>query len=200
MSDDMGEIWREWNNFQKVRKAGNLENFEQVFVETFAKLEGFRKCSPYHYQFRMNGLLVNYWPSSNRWHVPDLPGTTQSFNGTPTDLLNFVRNRMEKPKLDLNAMTLEQFEEYAIETVKTFRKWWNLSQQANAENGGDTKSEFPDVMNIAEWFDQYDLWSDTEHEQKMRQPDQGSLMGTKPTMIVVDEIAGTDDGKLPWDD
>lgn len=212
MSDDMGEIWREWNNFQKVRKAGNLDSFEQVFIETFTKLEGFRKCSPYHFQFLMNGLKVDYWPSSNRWYIKDLPGAQQSFNGTPTDLLNFVRKRIEKPKgPDLNAMSLEEFEDYAIETVKTFRKWWKLSQQANAENGGHTE-EFPDTMNIAEWFEQYDLWSETEHEQAMRRPpaeQEHKLSGTSANLIIVDEIEASkdaenegveDDGKLPWED
>lgn len=202
---DIGEIWREWNNFQKVRKAGNLDNFEQVFVETFTKLEGFRKCSPYHFQFLMNGLKVDYWPSSNRWYIKDLPGSQQSFNGTPTDLLNFVRKRISPDANkgpDLNAMTLEEFEEYTIETVKTFRRWWKNQKRAQEDHGLDV-GVYPNVMTIAKWFEQFDIWSAAEHEHRMRLPNQSSgLTGGDAAVVIADEIGVKieDDGKCPWED
>jgi len=90
MGSDMSDDFRAWNEERKLAKHRNWTDFQKTHIMMFQLTEGFRKCSDYHYQMTLNGEVINYWPSTRKWMYQG-----QKYTGLPTDLLNFIRNRVK---------------------------------------------------------------------------------------------------------
>jgi hypothetical protein len=97
---DMGDIFREWNEAKKEAKSKRLASFNAEYRELFEHLETleFRQCSPYHFQLKIDGELVNWWPSTGKWSFKN-----HMYFGTHKDLLGFIKNRtkslLDKPEI-----------------------------------------------------------------------------------------------------
>ena len=64
--DDVGstEFWRDVHEGLKILKAGRVEKAKAMLS---AEGSPFRQCSPSHWQARLPGGLLDWWPSTAKW-------------------------------------------------------------------------------------------------------------------------------------
>lgn len=66
---DMGDYWREHKAYRKSKglPARAYRPVPKVRMTKAQKEVGFVACSDWHWQLRINGELLDYWPSKNKW-------------------------------------------------------------------------------------------------------------------------------------
>lgn len=81
---DMGDIFRAMKEEKQQRHAANRETALKLREDTrWLFLNGGT-----HYQTKVKGKTLNYWPGPNKWHY-----NGGRYTGTLTDLLNFIAKR-----------------------------------------------------------------------------------------------------------
>ena len=82
------EFWRDVRKAVQTSKQDRLAQV-QPFLE--APSSPFRQCSPSHWQARLQGDLLDYWPSTGRWRWRD-----KTHNGNYNALVGFMQARQAK--------------------------------------------------------------------------------------------------------
>lgn len=71
--DDMSESYQEIRSRKRTQRAANL---------AIADPTGWTQHTPYHWSRILNGKLLNYWPSTRKWHYDN-----QTYTG---DIKTFI--------------------------------------------------------------------------------------------------------------
>lgn len=91
--EDVGEMWRSWNQMKKERRHAALKKFEQEnWGQLIREKTGltFIHHSTYHYSSELLGEQLHYWPSTNKWRW-----RRKNYNGRPYHLVSFINNRLK---------------------------------------------------------------------------------------------------------
>lgn len=86
---DMGDFYRDWNEDKKRRKAKNLEQADSALRGA----EGWKVHTDHHWQYTLNGDLLDYWPSTNKWRWRN-----KTHNGNVNNLLAFIKKQERRGK------------------------------------------------------------------------------------------------------
>lgn len=90
---DAGEYWREHREYRRSKGlsvSGHRRPAQVVkFTKDYAE-RGFRQCSQWHWQARVQGDVLDYWPSKSKWRFRNV--TTQGPKKKLFELIaNFTR-------------------------------------------------------------------------------------------------------------
>lgn len=92
--EDMGEMFREWDEAKKQRKRDRFQRFEDTNELEELKSKTGKEIiqkDKYHYHILdVGGFLINWWPSSNKWQWQK---TGKVYQGGFKALVGFIRNR-----------------------------------------------------------------------------------------------------------
>lgn len=89
---DMAEDFKALNKINKERREKNFTRAQLLSVELHDLIH-LRLCTEHHWQGKLNGEILDYWPTSSRWRF-----LGKTHRGKPEDLLGFIRKRLPKQK------------------------------------------------------------------------------------------------------
>lgn len=94
---DVGEYWREHREYLKKKRSTQREadglggRDVPDLTPRFSKL-GFERKSIWHWQARIDGKVLDYWPTANKWRFDG-----RNHVGLPSDLIGFIKKRTPNP-------------------------------------------------------------------------------------------------------
>ena len=87
---DMGDIFREWNEYKRQAREARFTAAQQVFFDAWTgpPMPGWVKHTPYHWSRVLDGNRMDYWPSTGKWIWRN-----KKYYGTPYDTARFIAKR-----------------------------------------------------------------------------------------------------------
>lgn len=77
--------------FNAMKGADKERRHERKSVADSLDFSSFKKFTPWHWQTKVNGKTLDYWPTKNKWRF------NKKVNyGTAQDCLNFIKKREDK--------------------------------------------------------------------------------------------------------
>ena len=92
---DVGDYWREHREYQRSNGISRSRARPRAVYVAFKKKHekmGFRQCSDWHWQAKINGEILDFWPSKSKWRYQ---GTTTE--GDMKALEKFISGLAGKP-------------------------------------------------------------------------------------------------------
>lgn len=88
---DVGDHWRDVREYYRERGISRRRHKRPAqkvrFKKTHERL-GFRQCSEWHWQARIAGDLLDYWPSKSKWRWRG-----ETVTGAFADLEQFIKSK-----------------------------------------------------------------------------------------------------------
>lgn len=83
MRDEFDAL-KEYNKERRAKNFAEFKSLEDILVEVYH----FKRHTEWHYNVMLDCDLLNYWPSSSKWHWRG-----KTYHGRTRHLLNFLENR-----------------------------------------------------------------------------------------------------------